>query len=142
MSKFLSDLQIEMIDDGDFIENPVYRLTSPLKYQSDLLAVIPEIKDMLDNGMVVVPAGAKTDLASIPFPINKFVMPDGKWRRAAVVHDFLCKAIVGASAKKWKGLTREDVDRVFYEAMLADGVSKCTAKIFYRYVRLYVTFFA
>lgn len=131
MSAFMSDLlyiPTTKKNDG----RTVYRLTAPLKYGSDLISDEPDLQDMFDYGMVVVPAGFETDFASIPFPASKIYKPDGPWKKAAVVHDFLC-------GRGGSGLSRRMADNVFYEAMRADGVNLLVATAFWCYLRLWAT---
>jgi hypothetical protein len=120
MAKFLTDLKLRDTDDMTWMKK-LYILTAPLKYQTDI-KLDPE---KFDDGLVVVPAGFVTDLASIPFPLNLIMRPEGPWKRAAVVHDFLGKRM---SDKKI-------VDMVFLEALKVDGVSLPVRTIMYHYVR-------
>ena len=39
---------------------------------------------------IEVPAGFETDFASVPRLFWPLFPPTGKWRRAAIVHDYLC----------------------------------------------------
>src|SRR5262245_20608915 len=52
----------------------------------------------------------------------------GDYRRASVVHDVACQRRTRPS---------RDVHRMFYEAMITDGVDEDTAKKFYTAVRLF-----
>jgi Protein of unknown function (DUF1353) len=70
-----------------------------------------------------VPAGTKTDGASIPRILWLTYPPfTGKYRQAAVVHDYYCQL----RSHPWK-----DTHKVFYDAMLTSGVAEKTAKIMY-----------
>jgi hypothetical protein len=70
-----------------------------------------------------VPAGTKTDGASIPRILWLTYPPfTGKYRQAAVVHDYYCQL----RSRTWK-----DTHKVFYDAMLTSGVPEKTAKIMY-----------
>ena len=71
-----------------------------------------------------VEEGATTDGASIPRAFwSLFGSPFlGDYRRAAVVHDYYCEVKTRHSV---------DVHRMFYEATLADGVSRHAAKVMY-----------
>lgn len=76
-----------------------------------------------------VPAGMNTDGASVPraawvvFP--PFV---GKYRIAAVVHDYYCQT----RSRPW-----EDTHRVFYDAMITAGVDQLSAKTMFAAVWLF-----
>lgn len=70
-----------------------------------------------------VPAGTKTDGASIPRFLWVTYPPfTGKYRLAAVVHDHYCQL----RSRGWK-----DTHRVFYDAMRTSGVPEKTAKVMY-----------
>lgn len=72
------------------------------------------------------------DGATIPKPLwIAFGSPyTGKYRRASVIHDYYC-------VKKNRSLaSKQDVHRMFYEAMLCDGVDKTKAWTVWRGVCL------
>ena len=70
-----------------------------------------------------VPEGAKTDGASIPRILWVSYPPfTGKYRLAAVVHDYYCQQ----RTRGWK-----DTHKVFYDAMRTSGVPEQTAKVMY-----------
>ena len=70
-----------------------------------------------------VPAGSRTDGASIPSVIWFYYAPfTGNHRIAAVIHDFYCEQ----KSRSWR-----DTHRVFYDAMRAAGVSETDAKVMY-----------
>lgn len=76
----------------------------------------------------LAPAGSVIDGASIPREMwaltgSPFV---GKYRRASVIHDVACVE---------RTQTHEAVHRMFYEAMLRDGVAKGKARVMYIAVR-------
>lgn len=77
----------------------------------------------------LVPAGAQTDGASIPQALWSILGGpfEGKYRNAAVVHDYYCDVRV----RRW-----QDVHRMFYHAMRASRVSAKRAKLMYFGVRL------
>lgn len=68
-----------------------------------------------------VPAGAKTDGASVPRVFWQLFAPfSGKYREAAVIHDHFC----GTKTRSW-----QDTHNVFYEAMLTAGVAETSARV-------------
>lgn len=70
-----------------------------------------------------VPAGATTDGASIPRVLWVTHPPfTGKYRLAAVVHDYYCQE----RSRGWK-----ETHKVFYDAMRTSGVPEQTAKVMY-----------
>lgn len=94
-----------------------WRLDEDLRYQSNVLA-----------NVVTVPAGFVTDFATVPRLPVVYLAFDGYGDRAAVVHDFLYRQ---------GEISRETCDKVFYEALLADGVSKWRASLMYAAVRVF-----
>lgn len=79
---------------------------------------------------IVVPAGFKTDFASVPRIFWPIFPPDGPHAKAAVVHDMLYQT---------RGLhgeyTREECDEIFADAMTLLGVQSWRAWVMYRAVR-------
>ena len=70
-----------------------------------------------------VPAGVTTDGASVPrFFWTLFPPFTGKYRAAAVVHDYYCQT----RTRSWR-----ETHKAFYEAMRASGVGETTAKAMY-----------
>ena len=71
--------------------------------------------------------GSIIDGASIPRVVWSLVGSpfSGKYRRASVIHDVYCKT---------KTRPHKKVHKMFYEAMIADGVPKIKAKMMYRAV--------
>jgi hypothetical protein len=71
MSRFLTPLQVEVLDDGRH-----YRVIVPFEFASSVLERI-----------IRVPAGFITDFASTPRIVWALIPPTGRWSKAAVVHD-------------------------------------------------------
>lgn len=132
------------------------RLTAPIEYRVG----------SADSGqIIVVPAGFKTDFASIPWGFRNLFPPLGKYSRAAVVHDFLYRVrgdAPEASVELYlrEELTREqadalealrrdrptinarrysrrEADDVFREAMSVLGVDPIRRNIMHRAVRTF-----
>ncbi len=101
MSGFLTNLDIQLID-----EDTTWRLASPLVYLCDLLSC-----------RITVPAGFKTDLASVPRLPMIYAMWGDRVHREAVLHDYLYRA--GA----FPSVTFEMANQIFFEAMTSRGVS-------------------
>ncbi len=78
----------------------------------------------------LAPAGSVVDGASIPRVLWSTVGDPfiGDYRRATVLHDVACDE---------KARPHEEVHRMFYDAMRADGVSHDRATIMYTAVRLF-----
>jgi hypothetical protein len=100
LSKFLTPLRIELVDEFD----DIHELLTPLEYQSDLL------------GLITIPAGFRTDFASVPRIVGAYLMFGGKGKRAAVVHDFLYSGGLAVE--------RDIADEVFREALHASSMVK------------------
>ena len=86
---------------------------------ADTLTCIWDTDD--DLYIVTVPAGFKTDLASIPRLFRSLIPQVGRWNRPAVVHDWLYEDGVPR-------FTRAMADRLFYEGRRAEGGSWFTAR--------------
>jgi hypothetical protein len=115
MSKFLTPLRLERIEDQSADGRGTWRLLSPLEYESDVA------------GLVVVPGDFVTDLASVPRVPFAYLLTGGVGHAAAVVHDFLyvCHAV-----------GRKTADEVFYEALLVLGVPAWRAWLMWLGVRV------
>lgn len=78
-----------------------------------------------------VPEGFRTDLASVPSILWPLIGPFGKWSVAAIIHDYLYD-------KSFEGnISREQADKIFYDAMIKHHVAKPTALVMYWAVRLF-----
>lgn len=80
---------------------------------------------------VPVPAGFITDLASVPYILRWILPPDGRYAKAAVVHDFMYE-----NAPQF-GWARRTADRTFLHAMQVLSVGFITRQIMYWSVRLF-----
>lgn len=98
---------------------PVVRLTAPFSYA---------IGEKRSGLAVVVPTGFITDLASIPPLLRRLMKPDGKYAKAAVIHDWMY--VRG-------GLPRQTADRIFLEAMGVLNVPGWQRSLIYTAVRLF-----
>jgi hypothetical protein len=114
MSEFLNPLEMKTVDNTD---NGKWELTYQLAYESDLL-----------GKTVVVPAGFKTDLASVPRLPVVYLLTGGTCTEAAVVHDYLYSThLVG----------RKTADAVLKEASAVLGVPAWRRNIMWAGVRLF-----
>lgn len=78
------------------------------------------------SSFVRVPAGTRTDLASIPRFMRSIFSRTGRSRKPAVVHDHLY-------GKQWE--TRKICDQLFREMLISRGYSRFQAGIYYAGVR-------
>lgn len=99
MSAFLTKLCLENADDTDDGE---WVVALPLRYRSDVA-----------KRMIVVPAGFKTDLASVPRLPVIYLMTGNTSSAAAVVHDYLYSSHI---------VKRSVADAVLREASKVTGV--------------------
>jgi len=113
MSRFLTKLEMENQDDTD---DGRWQLTAPLLYQSDLL-----------GRTITVPAGFKTDLASVPRLPVVYLLTGNTSVEAAVVHDFLYT---------FPTTTRKTADAVLQEASAVTGVPLWRRKLMWAGVRI------
>ncbi|MGG5931286.1 DUF1353 domain-containing protein [Salmonella enterica] len=112
MSKFTTPAILEML--GHYL----WRVHEPFTfYLSD------------DNSDIIeVPAGFITDLATIPRIFWILLLPDGKYAKAAIIHDYLYD---NALRTKW------EADRIFLDGMTVLGVPRWKRTIMYWAVRLF-----
>ena len=97
MPKFLTELDVRCIDDGQWI------LDAPLRYESDIV------------GIVEVPTGFQTDFASVPRVPIAYMMFGDRAHREAVLHDYLYRI------DSIPVVERSQADDVFLEAMKERG---------------------
>lgn len=68
---------------------------------------------------ITVPANFITDFASVPGPIIKIWPPDGDWKKAALIHDWLYElGVIGCEDIGDRFLVRKFADDVFLDAMI------------------------
>jgi len=101
MSKFLTALDVELVDDDQNDGRGAWRLTEPFVYQSDIA------------GNITVPAGFVTDFASVPRVPVAFWLTGDTAHDAAVVHDYLYTT---------GQVDRATADAVLLEAMALSGI--------------------
>ncbi|EDH3762922.1 DUF1353 domain-containing protein [Salmonella enterica subsp. enterica] len=97
MSRFTTPAILEMLD------HYLWRVHEPFEfYLSD------------DNSDVIsVPAGFVTGLASVPRIFWTLLPPDGKYAKAAIIHDYLYDNALR---------TKQEADLIFLEGMTVLGV--------------------
>lgn len=102
MSKFITALDVTLLDDTSNEGRGTWRLDSPLAYQSDLASRV-----------ITVPVGFETDFSSVPRVPIAFLLTADSFHEPAVIHDFLYAT---------KLLPRDLADKVLQEACEAEGV--------------------
>jgi len=110
MSKFVEIPSLNFHDD-----NCDFELEERLVYQSDLI------------GLVIVPAGFDTDLASIPRIFQSLVPKVDHHMLPAIVHDYLVRL---------PDFNRRMADKVFLEAMRVKNVNPIRRRLMYWAVSL------
>jgi hypothetical protein len=86
--------------------------------------------------LIVVPAGFETDGASVPRPLWWLYPPlGGDYDRAAVVHDYLYREAERLEGDDHGHLSRAEADRIFWEAMGAEGFRWSGRVVIYSGVR-------
>ncbi|ECP7106303.1 DUF1353 domain-containing protein [Salmonella enterica] len=82
-----------------------------------------------DNSDVIsVPAGFVTDLATIPRIFWSVMPPDGKYAKAAIIHDYLYDNALR---------TKKKADLIFLDGMAVLGVPKWKRIVMYLAVRIF-----
>jgi len=116
MSRFVTRLEVELVDDDENDGRGAWRVTLPLVYESDIA------------GTIAVPAGFVTDFASVPrIPVAYWLAGDTA-HAPAVIHDFLYST--GETS-------RATADAVLCEAMAVSGVPAWRRWPMYLAVRLF-----
>ena len=95
---------------------------------------VPVDGDVIDLRSLIrvqVPAGFRTDFASIPRFFWRVFNPAGCWRRAALIHDYLYS--VAANCPRFLA------DAIFRHVMEQDGVGKVARWLIYCAVRLFAS---
>lgn len=122
MSAFLDPLRCERLANGR------WRLLEPLRYQSERF-----------GGVFQVPAGFETDFASTPRLVWTLIPKEGRWSRAAVMHDAgFAHALQTADGSRVH-LIKRFADDLFAEALAADGVGWLTRTAMVAAVRAFGT---
>ena len=117
MSRFLTALNVELIDDRSNDGRGRWILTLPLVYESDLL-----------KSEIIVPIGFETDYASVPRVPLAFWLTGDTAHSAAVLHDYLY------STQKY---SRSIADGILYEAAGISGVPDWRARVMWAGVRAF-----
>lgn len=114
MRGFLSALDVELVDPAAFGGRGLWRLRSPLTFNSPSL------------GFITVKEGFETDFSSVPLVPLVFDIFGGLAHAPGAVHDWLyAEAMV----------PRKAADLVLFEAALASGVSLWKSALMYYAVR-------
>ncbi len=80
------------------------------------------------NDVITVPAGFKTDFASVPRFLWAILPPDGPYTGASVIHDYLYNQ---------QKRTRKESDNIFLEAMGVLNVSSWKRYVMHKALRIF-----
>ncbi|ASD90437.1 DUF1353 domain-containing protein [Salmonella enterica] len=81
-----------------------------------------------ESDVIEVPAGFITDLATVPRIFWILLPPDGKYAKAAIIHDYLYDNAL---------CTKKEADKIFQDGMTVLGVPKWKRIVMYLAVRLF-----
>jgi hypothetical protein len=79
------------------------------------------------GGLLRVPAGFRSDMASVPWFFRRVFPKDGDYSYAAIQHDYHCET-------RPNNIDSKKAARIFREAMISLGVGKWKARSMYRAV--------
>lgn len=117
MSKFITELEVKLVDQQAAEGRGTWKLTAPMAYESDVA-----------DQTLIVPKGFVTDFASVPrFPATYFALFGNIAAEAAALHDYLYSTTP---------FSRYKCDCVLKEAALATGCAKWKAWGLYIGVRI------
>lgn len=112
MSRFTTPAILEMLDDYR------WRLVEPFSFWLS--------ED--ESDVIEVPAGNITDLTSVPRLLWALLPPNGRYAKAAIIHDYLYD----------NGLrTKAEADRIFLDGMKVLGVPGWKRGVMYVAVRVF-----
>lgn len=115
---------------GHFVGNGA---TTPPDIATGMRTLVDRLEFVTDiGGSVVVPAGFKTDLASVPRWLWPILPAHGLHEKAAIVHDFL----YGRNREGKPLVTRWTADALFRQGMASLGVSAWRRWLMWAGVRL------
>ena len=112
----IADLGLKIISSKGFKTN--YEVTS-------------ETSIRWSSGLIVIPKGFVTDLASIPPVFRNILPPTGKYGCASVAHDYIYRNH-GFNGE----FTQDDADLIFKRVMQYDGVAKWKVWVMYNAVQV------
>ncbi|EAO0947453.1 DUF1353 domain-containing protein [Salmonella enterica] len=81
-----------------------------------------------ESDVIEVPAGFVTDLATVPRIFWSVMPPDGKYAKAAIIHDYLYDNALR---------TKKEADLIFLDGMAVLGVPKWKRIVMYLAVRIF-----
>jgi len=119
------------VQQAGLMSDPIVRLlpgpfaSSPYELHDDVIYY-----SKVANKTILVPAGFRSDLLSIPWFFRRILPKGGYGKRASIVHDALC-----VYQPDWS--TGKLAARIFLEAMELDGVPRWRRKAMFYAVYLF-----
>ena len=113
-----------------------YQFLTPVYYkdlENGKFELTNELQATTPYGLIRVPRGYITDLASIPWIAQCIIPKLGKQNRSSVVHDYLYE-VGSINGKK---ITREIADKIYFGLMKSRKVSAWNRHIQYRALRMF-----
>ena len=95
--------------------------------------LINDLRASTPYGLITVPKGFITDLASIPWIAQCIIPKLGKQNRSSIIHDYLYET-GNINGKK---ITQKIADKIYLGLMRSRKVSKWNAKTQYRALRMF-----
>ena len=126
MGAFTSELTITHLSGNGTYGWRLWRLAEPLIY---------EVGGRGSGRVICVPKDFVTDGPSIPRPLQWILPVWAIYSRAGVIHDYLCYLIMRNNPHP-EAPTRDDADRIFFEAMTALNVGRVQKYALYLGARL------
>lgn len=120
MARFLNTVVVRKVANGDEDTELRWELLEPLAYSSDYCPW----------EVLVVPKGFQTDFASVPRLPLAYLLTGDTVHAPAVVHDWLIRT---------KRVHRTAADKIFLEAMQAEGIAWWRRYSMYWAVSAYTT---
>lgn len=114
-----------------FSTNPTLRLDREKGWPVTLASELRYHHDKW--GEIIVPAGTRSDLASVPRFFWRVLPPFGQYSRAAIVHDHLCE--LGRHGHPHNGMSSKAAHKVFRDAMKDLDVPGWKRGVMYRAVK-------
>ena len=121
MSRFASDLNVSVSYNQE-TEKAVFKLLTPFTYISDFLLNAGKV------WTIEVPTGFETDFANIPKNPILWDIAGGDGNKASTIHDYLYTVHI---------YDRKTSDKVFKEALKAEGIGHIKRNLMYASVRIF-----
>lgn len=124
-SLFVSSCSDKLIHDVKFLDPVCIRAHHQYRYLT-----CHDVRVAIGSRMVVIPEGFDTDLASIPRILWPFMSPAySDFIGPSILHDYLYRD------RTW--MVRREVDDVFHDALITNGLDRWTAWKMWLAVRLF-----